>query len=248
MSEWWTYTLSDFLLFSSRTYYRLFEIYNAAIWPAQVAGILLGVGILALLLLRRTSRGRSFAAILAVCWLFVAIAFHAHRYATINWAAVYFAWAFGVEAALLVWIGIVRGQVSFDPPSDGRSRAGLAIFLFALLIEPALGPLLGRGWKGVGIFGTTPDPTAIATLGILLLARVRHRWLLMAIPAIWCTISGATLLALKAPDFWVPPVAAGVAASLAVLQTRRRRPKEGQGNIAGSQPPGERAHARDTSF
>ena len=33
MSEWWTYHLSDFLLFAPRTYYRLFELYNAAIWP-----------------------------------------------------------------------------------------------------------------------------------------------------------------------------------------------------------------------
>ena len=38
MSEWWTYTLSDFLLFSPRTYYRLFELYNDEIWPAQIAG------------------------------------------------------------------------------------------------------------------------------------------------------------------------------------------------------------------
>ena len=35
MSEWWTYSLSDFLLFSPRTYYRLFELYNLAIWPTQ---------------------------------------------------------------------------------------------------------------------------------------------------------------------------------------------------------------------
>ena len=34
MSEWWSYSPSDFLLFSARTYYRLFEIHNAALWPA----------------------------------------------------------------------------------------------------------------------------------------------------------------------------------------------------------------------
>ena len=33
MSEWWTYRPSDFLLFAPRTYYRLFELYNAEIWP-----------------------------------------------------------------------------------------------------------------------------------------------------------------------------------------------------------------------
>ena len=48
MSEWWTYTLSDFLLFSPRTYYRLFEIYNAAIWPAQIVALGLGLAMPAL--------------------------------------------------------------------------------------------------------------------------------------------------------------------------------------------------------
>ena len=36
MSEWWTYSLSSFLLFSARTYYRLFELYNAEVWPLQI--------------------------------------------------------------------------------------------------------------------------------------------------------------------------------------------------------------------
>ena len=37
MSEWWTYSLTSFLLFSARTYYRLFELYNADVWPLQIA-------------------------------------------------------------------------------------------------------------------------------------------------------------------------------------------------------------------
>src|ERR1700730_1705790 len=99
MSEWWTYHLSDLLLFSPRTYYRLFEIYNAAIWPAQVAAVVLGIVIV--VLLRRGAsalRGRIIAAILAAGWLFVAIAFHSRRYATINTFGVHCAVAFGVEA------------------------------------------------------------------------------------------------------------------------------------------------------
>ena len=220
MSEWWTYTLSDFLLFSPGTYYRLFEIYNAAVWPAQVLAVVLGLTILALL--RRAAaeaRGRLIAAILAASWLWVAIAFLAKRYATINWAAAYFAWAFGLEAALLLWIGVVRGRLPFEKPADAAGRAGLAIFLFALVLEPLVGPLLGRGWKQVEIFGMAPDPTAVATLGLLLLARARGRSLIV-IPAIWCAITGATLLAMKAPDAWIPPLAAALCIFLAIWQKR----------------------------
>ena len=223
MSEWWTYTLSDFLLFSSRTYYRLFEIYNAAIWPAQVAAIGLGLAIWVLLRRASADRGRVIAAILSAGWLFVAIAFHAHRYATINTAGVYFAWAFGVEAALLIGMGVVRGRLLFERPIDAAGRVGVGMFLFALVAEPLIGPLLRRGWRGIELFGVAPDPTAIATLGLLLVARFRHRWLLMAIPALWCATTGLFLLAMKAPDAWIAPVAAALAVGLAIRQARAPR-------------------------
>lgn len=223
MSEWWTYTLSDFLLFSPRTYYRLIELYNAAVWPAQIVTVSLGLAILALLGRAAAVRGRLIAAILAGCWLFVAIAFHANRYATINWAAVYFAWGFGLEAALLIWTGIVRGRLVFERPVDLASRAGLWIFLFALAVQPMVGPLLGRGWRQVEIFGVAPDPTAVATLGILLLASGRGSRVLIVVPAIWCAISGATLLAMKAPDAWIAPLAAVVVVSVAVSNKLARR-------------------------
>jgi hypothetical protein len=222
MSEWWTYTLSDFLLFSSRTYHRLFEIYNAAIWPAQIVAVALGLTILVLLHRAAAVRGRSIAAILAACWLFVAIAFHAWRYATINTAGVHFAWAFGVEAALLIWMGVV-GRLRFERPVDPAGRAGLWIFVFTLAVEPLAGPILGRGWKGVELFGVAPDPTAIATLGLLLLARVRHRWLLLVVPVLWCATTAVFLLAMKAPDAWIAPLAAILAVALAAFQARTRR-------------------------
>jgi hypothetical protein len=228
MSEWWTYHLSDFLLFSSRTYFRLFEIYNAAIWPAHLLAAGLGAAILALL--RRgaaRARDRAIPAILAACWLWVAAAFLAARYATINWAAVYFAWGFALEAALLIWIGVVRRRLTFERerPASLASRIGLAVFLFALLAEPLAGPLLGRGWRGIQIFGVAPDPTAVATLGVLLLARARWRGALMALPVLWCAITGATLLAMKAPDAWIPPAAA-VLAFLALWTSRTGKVRE----------------------
>jgi hypothetical protein len=223
MSEWWTYHLSDFLLFTSRTYYRLFEIYNAAIWPAQMLALGLGLAIVPLSRRASPGSGRLIAAILAACWLWVGIAFHAARYATINYAAGYFAWAFGIEAALLIGIGVVRGRLLFERPADLAGRVGLGIFLFALVLEPLIGPVLGRGWKGIELFGVAPDPTAVATLGILLLARGPGRGLLMVIPVIWCAITGVFLFAMKAPDFWIPLLAAALALSMAIGQGRARR-------------------------
>ena len=56
MSEWWTYSLTNFLLFSPRTYYRLFELYNAQVWPLQIVTLALGLAILILMMRGENSR------------------------------------------------------------------------------------------------------------------------------------------------------------------------------------------------
>jgi hypothetical protein len=33
----------------------------------------------------------------------------------------------------------------------------------------------------------------------------------MTVPVVWCAVTGLTLLAMKAPDFWVTPLAAAFA-------------------------------------
>ena len=94
----------------------------------------------------------------AVCWLWVAWAFHWQRYATINWSASYFAACFAIEALLLIWLGVMRGRMHFDSFSSVTARIGGAVFVFAL-IEPLLGLLSGRSWRQLEVFGVAPDPT-----------------------------------------------------------------------------------------
>ena len=108
MSDWWTYRPSDFLLFSARTYYRLFEIHNAALWPAQAAAI--GLSVVLLWLAWHGGRGaaRGALAIVAAGWLCSAGPYFWVRYATINWAAVWFAAAFALEGALLLGLASSR--------------------------------------------------------------------------------------------------------------------------------------------
>jgi hypothetical protein len=229
MSEWWTYSLSDFLLFSPRIYYRLFELYNAAIWPLQILALALGAAIFGLLLGGVAWRGRAIAAILAACWLWVAWAYFLQRYDTINWAASYFAAGFAAEAMLISWTGIIRDRLVFRSGRDAAGKAGRCILLFALVVFPLIGPLVGRPWTQVEVFGVTPDPTAIATLGVLAAAHRPH-WPLLVIPLAWSTISGATLWTMQSPDAMVVPMAAALTLVMAgwkSLARARQASREG---------------------
>lgn len=198
MSEWWTYTLSDFLLFSPRTYYRLIELYNLAIWPAQIAGGAIGVTIVALQASTRRGRDRIIAGLLAICWLWIAGAFHYQHYAQINWAAPWFAVAFAIQALVLVVLGVVAGRVVLRPPSGGGRRIAIAVVAITVLGYPLLAPFAGRAWTTAETFGVMADPTAIATVAVLALVRGRIRWLLLIVPLLWCAVAAATLWAMDA--------------------------------------------------
>jgi hypothetical protein len=222
MSEWWTYSLSDFLLFSPRTYYRLFELYNLAIWPAQLAAIAGGIAIVLAWRHGGRAHGRIVTGVLAASWLWVAWAYLWQHYDTINWAASHFAIGFALQALLLMWIGVMRDRLRLIWWREVRSRVGLGVFLLALVIYPLLAPLLGRSWLQAEIFGVAPDPTIVATLGILI-ASERPQWLLVVIPLLWCVISGATLWTMGSPDALLLPAIATMTLVL-MLQARRTTP------------------------
>lgn len=215
MSEWWTYRLGSFLLFSPRTYHRLFELYNEAIWPLQLATAALGLAIAALVVRRSRHGDRIVAGLLAACWLWTAWAFLYQRYAQINWIAPWFAAAFALEALLLVAAGVVAGRAPLD--AGGRPRIAALLVVATVLGYPLLAPLGGRAWTAAEAFGVAPDPTAIATVAAIAAVRGRIRWLLLAIPVLWCVVASLTQWAMGAPEAVVIAVAALVAVVLAVF-------------------------------
>jgi hypothetical protein len=222
MSEWWTYRLASFLLFSPRTYYRLLELYNLAIWPAQLAGMAIGLAIVVLLIRNVHHRDRVVAALLSACWLWIAWAFLYQRYAQINWAAPWFAAAFAYEASLLVVFGVLAGRLVLQPASSCNLWTATSLVAISVLGYPLLAPLTGRPSTTAEIFGVACDPTAIASVATLALVRGRIRWLLLAVPLLWCAVSAATLWAMNAPE-----ASAVVAATLLALWPAVRRTRHG---------------------
>jgi len=202
MSEWWTYSLSDFLMFSSRSYYRLIESYNAAIWPAHLLALVAGIIVIVAIARPRSNLQRSAALVLAAAWGSVAWAYHLERYAEINTAAPYFAAAFAVQALLLCWLAFRPGNAAPAPQRVALGMTGLAIFAYPLLALARD----GGDFRQAEVFGIAPDPTVVATLGVLLAWRAPAIFWL--IPMLWCFVSGATLMELKIDHAWLLPALA----------------------------------------
>ena len=209
MGAWRTYSLEDVLMFSPRVYWRLFELANEALWPLHVAALALGAAILALVLRPTQWSGRFIGIALGVVWIWVAWSFLWERYAPINWAIAYVAPVFALQGLMLL----------FWAPAFTRTRGaaiGLGLHVYALALHPLLGLVAGRPIAGAEVFAIAPDPTAIATLGIVAMAQGRAAWLLLAIPVLWCLVSALTLHAMGAPQAIVP-LAAAVLATAARL-------------------------------
>jgi hypothetical protein len=187
MSEWWTYRLSDLLMFSPTVYWRLVERYNREAWPLHL--LMLGAGLLLLWLAatRPAAAGRLIAGALAVIWLWIGWSFHHLTYAQINWAAEYAAIAFAIQAVLLV-------GMAFRPNTVPQfRRLGLALAAVGVLVYPWAGLPAGRPWGQTEVFGLMPEPTALATLGLLLATGQARRVWLAVIPLASLLVGWATL-------------------------------------------------------
>ncbi len=215
MQHLFSYSLSDFLLFSPETYFRLFERYNEALWPLQILS--LALALLVLWLGARQQGLRIIALIFALAWIVVGWAFFWERYQTINWAGSYFAFVALIQAVLLL-------DFARRPPGFSRRahRSGLLLIAFAVILQPLIGPLSGKAWLGIELFGMAPDPTAVATVGFSLLVSGLRRWLVLPIAVTWCAITAATAFEMAWPAGMIGPAVAMAVLLLGYpLQARR---------------------------
>ena len=183
MSEWWTYRLSDFLMFSPAVYARMVERYHRELWP--LPWVLMGVGLMLIVgaATRKPWAGRLVLLTLAALWAWVGWAFFWQRYAQINWAAQYMAGGWWLQAGLLA-----AGAMA--APSENRVRhrawpAGIALAAWGVVSYP---------WHAQA-FGLMPTPTALATIGLLVMQRPRPGIWLLVIPTLMVVAQVLTLCA-----------------------------------------------------
>lgn len=188
--------------FTTEQFFKAFRDYNSAIWPAQVAAYLLGLGAVWLAL----HRSRRALLILAPFWLWIGVVYHWQFFREINPAASLFAALFVAEALLLLWWG--RGTEPAQATRSYGMTVGMAAIVFAMVVYPLLGAFLGHGYPSSPGFGVTPCPTTIFTFGVVAMLG-RQFFPLLVIPVIWTAVGSVAALRFGVlEDYGMPAFAA----------------------------------------
>ena len=217
---WASYALADFVPFTAEVYFRLIERVNTAWWPLQLPAVALGLTALAF-----AWRGRARPALLLLvpAWAAGGAVFHLRHYIELNWAAAWFGGAFLAQAALLLGLALARGVHERHRGHTPRDAVAAALALCGLVGYPAVALIAGHGWARAEVFALHPDPTAVATLGVVLVAlRGVRAGLAALVPLLWLAVATLTLLALEAAWAWLLPGAVALALAAAVVPGRFR--------------------------
>jgi len=195
IDDWRSYRLEDFIPFTSEVYFRLIERVNEAWWPAQFVAIAFG---LAVLILAVRGNYRWVLTLLAPAWAFSGIVFHFQHYAEINVAATWFGYTFIAQAALLLLLAAAVGKPELSSrPGPWRIATGTAITVIGLLAWPMVSLVRNESWTQSEFFALHPDPTTLATIGLIILClRGFKAGLAALIPIAWGAISILTLIAM----------------------------------------------------
>jgi hypothetical protein len=209
------------LPFTAEILFSNFEQYNRALWPLPIVAPALGIVMLALALRPARAGDRAIGMLLALAWLWVGVGYHILHFAALDFAAPAYGAFFVVQGLLLGWSALVRNGLAVRFTGDLFGWCGLALVLAAALAWPLADGLWSPGWPSVRVVGLAPGPTAVFTLGMLLLGARRTPLHLALIPLLWTLIAGATAWILSIPQDLALPVV-GIGAIVLILWKHRR--------------------------
>ena len=211
------------LPYSAEVLFVFLGNYYDAIAPVPVLAYVMlgGAGLLA----ARPFPGsaRIVGLVLAAFWIWCALVWFRDHFSEINFAAPIHAAVFGLEAFLIAWWLAVRGTVPVRIGNSVQGWTGAGIVLFAAVGHPLLGLIAGHAPQ---LPGVTPAPTALLTLGVLLLTGRRLPVTLGVIPLLWALAVGVEAWVLDIPEHYVTPVLGLLAMALMLERKARLRGTE----------------------
>ena len=176
------------LPFTIDQFFGVFEQYNQAIWPIHIVAYMLGIAAIILTVKKTRYSDQAISVILASFWAWMGIVYHLMYFRTINGAALGFGVLFIIQAIVWLLFGVIRPKLAFQLNTNPYALTGILLIVYAMLIYPLLGTLLGHGYPRSPSFGAAPCPTTIFSFGLLLLTSAKVPKSVLLIPFLWALL------------------------------------------------------------
>ncbi len=169
----------------------VFQRFNQAVWPVQIAAYGLGLAAVYLIFKQTPFSIKVVLAILSFCWLWSGIVF-----CLMYWAHSYvYAYGFGLLCIIqgsLFLMGVIKQDWPDSPKPRSHFITGIVFVAYAMAGYPILGYFLGHVYPEFIPFGLVPCPTAVFTFGLFLLMNKKFPRYYLIVPFI---VAIASLLA-----------------------------------------------------
>jgi len=208
--------------FNTEQFLGVFQVYNDAIWPAQLIGYIVAVMAMIAVSVKYSGASRLIAGTMGVFWIWTGTAYHIIFFSEINQAAYLFGAAYILNGLIYFYFGALKSNLQFR--FDGRwiSIVGYVFMTFAIIVYPVLGLFFGHSYPRIPLFPLTPCPLTIFTFGVLLTAIRPVRWHIWIIPFVWSIIGFTAALRFGIKQD-IGLLIAGVVGVIFILAAGRKR-------------------------
>ncbi len=179
------------LPFTAEVYFVTVGQFSRDTWPASFVAFFLCILALVIACWPWIWRDRLVSTILALIWVWAGLGFQMSYLSSILWAATPLGVLFVAEGLLLACLGVLRSDLKFYAPSSFAGWLGLMLALGSVACYPVFALVVGIERSQLPIVGMAPTPTALYTLGMLLLTVPRAPLFLTIVPMIWLILAAA---------------------------------------------------------
>lgn len=173
--------------FTTEQFFEVFRNYNLSVFPMQFIFYIPALLVIYFIFKHTSAVDKIISAVLSVLWFWMGIVYHLFFFTEINNAAYIFGFLFIIQGIIFFIYGVLRNELSFKFTSDKYGFTGACIILYALIVYPVLGYILGHRFPYSPTFGL-PCPTVIFTFGVLMFTNKKCPYVILIIPFIWSII------------------------------------------------------------
>ncbi len=170
--------------YSADAYQGLFAFYYLDTSPAHLVALPFGF-VIAVMLARHSKRGPVISRlIIAAFWIWTGAIFHGQYFTDLNWAAEYFGYAFIGQGVLIAAHTLINRNDICRPEPLTRVIGGMLV-VFSMALSPTIAAIMETPISHAHLFGITPLPLIIATVGVFTVTLARTSLWLLIIPVTW---------------------------------------------------------------